>query len=576
MMAKPKSITWKAGFELVMQRGDRSLLDVFLFSIFVNILMLTGPMFMMQVYDRVLSSRSIPTLLALTFLMIAIYIFMAIIDYARMRMVAMMGAKRVEYYQPYVFSSQLNPKQWNNTPKNSTAFRQLDGFASVFNSAALLGYFDVFWIPVYMGLMFFFHPLLGVASVVSAVLLIIMTLMQQAHGRKGQEQVSKITQGAFDLANEAVDGREILVAQSMSKSFEKIWVKSREEAAVSVNETARISGMYSSFSKTFRMFIQSMMLALGAYLAIKGEISGGSIIAGSILLGRALAPIEQILGQWSVVQTAANAKVYLDGLVAASTKEPKPVEYPNLSSQLDLAGLTVVDDQRKFIINQISARVLPGQALGIIGLSGSGKSTVAKAILGLVPLAAGEVKLGGVNKDHIGAEAYGKMIGYLPQEVKLFTGTIAQNIARMSENYNDNDVILAAQAANVHELILSFTDGYNTMISPNKNSLSGGQRQRVALARALYLNPLLLILDEPNSALDDVGSRALNIAIAKLKARGGTAVIMTHRPSAIEVTEQLMVIEGGRTKAYGPRDEVLKSLVKNAGEIQKTIAKNEN
>ena len=568
---KRNTANWMSGFNLVFNRGKGALTDIFVFSIIVNILQLTGPIFMIQIYDRVMSSRSMSTLAALTVLVVAMYIIMGIIDFARARMMAMSGRKRVAFYEPYVFGSQIDPKLWSKTPRNSTAFRELDAYSSVFQSPALLGYFDVLWIPVYVGAMFLFHPVMGVAAIVTAAILIVLALMQQLNSKKRQTEANKISQSAFDFANESVEGREVLAAQSMGASFEKIWRARRATAAVSLNDASRVSGFYTTLTKSLRMLFQSLMLALGAYLAIQGQISGGSIIAGSILLGRALAPIDMILGQWSVVQNASNAMNFLETLVEQTPEPQKQVEYANLTADLELLGLTVVDENRKFIVANVSARLPAGQALGVIGLSGSGKSTLARAILGLVPLASGEVKLGGVNREHIGTESFGKKIGYLPQEVKLFTGTIAQNIARMDESYQDADVIEAAKAANVHDLILTLGDGYNTMIEANKSTLSGGQKQRIALARALYLNPLLLVLDEPNSALDDMGSRALNAAIQKLKSRGGTAVIMTHRPSAIEATEQLLMIENGRTKAYGPRDEVLKSMVKNAPTIQKNI-----
>ncbi len=573
METTEKRNSWLSGFRLTFHGGAGALKDIFLFSVFVNLLMLTGPIFMLQIYDRVLSSRSIQTLLALTILVAALYTIMGLIDFVRMRMISMMGRKRVAYYEPYVFGAQMEPKLWGAISKNTTAFKLLDKFGIIFQSGALMGYFDVFWIPIYLGAIYFLHPILGITALCAAIFLISITLLQQMTTRKQQKESMAIEQMAFDFANEATEGREVLAAQAMGPAFQSQWVEYRQNAANGQNSTSRVMSFFTSLSKSMRLLIQSMMLALGAYLVIQGSISAGSIIAGSILLGRALEPIQSILGQWSNVQAASQAMDYLDALVEKQPDIEQPMEYPNLTSDLELSGVSVINSKRKYIIAQVSAKLPAGQALGIIGLSGSGKSTVAKAILGLVPIASGEVKLGGVNRAHMSAEFFGKKIGYLPQDVQLFSGTIAQNIARMSKSYSDEDVIAAAKSAHVHELILSLNEGYDTVISAGKTTLSGGQRQRIALARALYGDPLLLILDEPNSALDDEGSKALNAAIAKLKARGGTCVIMTHRPSAIAVTEQLLVIENGRVKAYGPRDKVLKAQVKNAQTIQKTAQK---
>lgn len=568
METSKNTMSWLAGFRLAFNGGTGALRDIFLFSIFVNLLMLTGPIFMLQIYDRVLSSRSIQTLLALTVLVVALYLIMGLFDFVRTRMLSMMGRKRVAYYEPFVFGAQMEPKLWGSLPKNTQVFKMLDKFGEIFQSGALLGYFDVFWIPIYLGAIYFLHPILGVTALCAAIFLIVITLLQQFTTNKKQKETAAINQHAFDFANEAVEGRDVLAAQAMGPAFQNQWVQFRDKAADGQNSTSRVMGFYTSLTKSMRLLIQSLILALGAYLVIQGEISPGSIIAGSILLGRALEPIQNILGQWSNVQAASHSMQHLDELVKAQPAAEKPMEYPDLKSNLELSGISVIDSKRKFIIAQISAKLPSGQALGIIGLSGSGKSTVAKAILGLVPIAAGEVKLGGVNRAHMSAEFFGKKIGYLPQDVQLFSGTIAQNIARMSKQYADEDVIAAAKSANVHDLILSLSDGYDTVISAGKSTLSGGQRQRIALARALYGDPLLLILDEPNSALDDEGSRALNAAIEKLKARGGTCVIMTHRPNAIAATEQLLIIENGRVKAYGPRDEILRSQVKNAQNIQ--------
>jgi ATP-binding cassette subfamily C protein len=311
---------------------------------------------------------------------------------------------------------------------------------------------------------------------------------------------------------------------------------------------------------------------VGAYLVLQNQLTAGAMIAASILLGRALAPIELGIGQWPMVQRARVSWKSLKELLEAFPEDRALTELPPPSAQLDVTNVSLVIRRGdKPILNQISLSVSPGQALGIIGKSGSGKTTLARVLVGLVKPVAGDVRLAGATLDQYGAEKLGRYIGYLPQDVQLFPGTVGENVAQMETNPNAEKVVAAAKKARVHEIILKLPDGYDTLIGVADAQLSGGQKQRLALARALYNDPVLLVLDEPNSALDAEGSEALNAVVNTMKAEGKAVLIMTHRPTAISTCDNLLVVDQGKVAAYGPRDEIIKSMMKNAGDVQRAV-----
>ncbi|WP_299758561.1 ATP-binding cassette domain-containing protein, partial [uncultured Boseongicola sp.] len=327
-----------------------------------------------------------------------------------------------------------------------------------------------------------------------------------------------------------------------------------------------------SFTKAFRLLLQSTILAVGAYLVLQNQLTAGAMIAASILLGRALAPIELGIGQWPMVQRARVSWKSLKELLEAFPEDRALTELPPPSAQLDVTNVSLVIRRGdKPILNQISLSVSPGQALGIIGKSGSGKTTLARVLVGLVKPVAGDVRLAGATLDQYGAEKLGRYIGYLPQDVQLFPGTVGENVAQMETNPHAEKVVAAAKKARVHEIILKLPDGYDTLIGVADAQLSGGQKQRLALARALYNDPVLLVLDEPNSALDAEGSEALNAVVNTMKAEGKAVLIMTHRPTAISTCDNLLVVDQGKVAAYGPRDEIIKSMMKNAGDVQRAV-----
>nr|WP_174836631.1 type I secretion system permease/ATPase [Ruegeria sp. HKCCA6837] len=558
----------------VRNQGIAFLALAFLFSIFVNLLMLTGPLFMLQVYDRVLGSRAVETLTALFLLVAMLYALMAMLDFARGRIVARFGAR---------FQSQLDERVFEATMRRSlvpqvrsapaTALRDLESIRNLCSSPVLLAVMDLPWTPVFLGAIFLFHPLLGWLAVGSGVVLVVIALLNQAMTSRKVAEAQSATARANAFSEHARQAAEVVRSQGMQADVTKRWLSQRSDALRQSIAASDWTGSFTSLTKSLRLFLQSAMLALGAWLVLQNEMTPGAMIAGSILLGRALAPVEQAVGQWNVVERARTAWVSLNRFLDHTPPEEKRIRLPVPKAQLEAKSLTVIPPGASTpTLRNVNLKLEPGKALGVIGKSGSGKTTLAKALLGLWRPAAGEIRLGGATLDQYDPNDLGSHIGYLPQQVTLFNGTVAENIARMSENPDSEAVVAAAKKANAHELILSLEKGYGTFLEGNDSQLSGGQKQRIALARALYGNPVLLILDEPNSALDADGTDALNTAVRGLKAAGKSTIIMTHRPQAISECDDLAVVEKGQVVKFGSRDEVLNAMVQNAGAIKRKLS----
>lgn len=525
---------------------------------------------MLQVYDRVLGSGSEETLVALFALVGFLYGLMAMLDYARGRIVARYGARFQSLLDRRVFGAALS--QAGKRPASEiTGLRDVEAIQSVFTSPVFLALMDMPWSPIFIAAIFIFHPILGWLSVAGAVMLTILAILNQVmtHRKVGRAQLA--SNSAQSFADQAQIAHEVVQAQGMRGAVTDRWLIRRNEALQEKISSNDWTGSFTAITKSFRLFLQSTMLAVGAYLVLRGEMTAGGMIAGSIMLGRALAPIEQSLGQWPLIQRARIAWVSLGKMLS---ELPEPERYINLpvpEASVTVRNLTLIPPGGRLpTLKGINFQVLPGTAVGLIGKSGSGKSTLAKAIMGLWSPAAGEIRLGGVELAHYDPDTLGHHIGYLPQQVSLLPGTIAENIARMAVQPDDERVVEAAQKANAHEMIINLPDGYNTYLDGNENQLSGGQRQRVALARAVFGSPVLLVLDEPNSALDVDGSNALNQAVRALKSEGKSVIIMSHRPMAISECDQLVVIERGTVVDTGPRDEILRKTLKNAEAIKRS------
>lgn len=554
-------------------RSRGLLIWVFIFSFFTSLLMLTGPLFMLQIYDRVLGSRSEETLVALVILVAMLYFFYWLLEFARGRVMARVGARFHVALGKRVFMAALERAALKGRQgAGGSALQDLDALRTVFGSPVLLAVFDLPWTPVFFTAIFIFHPLLGWLGVAGGALLIVVTLVNRVMTRRSLEDARIAARRAQRLATQAEETSEVVWSQGMGPVITERWASMQDEAGVTALRANDRSGTFSSFSKSFRLFLQSAMLGLGAYLVLQNEMTAGAIIASSILLGRAMGPIEQLLGQWETLQRARAGWRSLRELLDDIPVQRTPSELPRPEARLTLTNIGLRGPNSTIpILQGITFELQPGEALGILGRSGAGKTTLMRIIQGLVTPSTGDVRLGGATLDQYGPERLGRYLGCLPQDIRFFEGTVAENIAHMELEPDIERVVAAAQVARVHDIILQLPKGYDTLISDNSHLLSGGQRQRLAMARAVYHDPVVLLLDEPNSALDAEGSEALNQVVQEMKSLGKSVLIMTHRPKAIASCDRLLILDGGRPKSIGPRDQVIAAMMQNAPGVQRAV-----
>lgn len=550
--------------------GTPLFLTIVGFSAVVNLLMLTGPLFMLQVYDRVLASRSVETLTALFLLVVFLFLLMGIVDLARNRLTQRIAVRFQSRMEPRVFNAALREGSaiGNESLATSSGLRDLDAVQRFLGSPVMLAIFDLPWAPFFLAAVFMFHPLLGIVATIGGLILVCSTVINRMMTKAPLQNSAAASNHAQRMADLYKDEGEVISALGMRGATFTRWRKYRDEAQAHAVRGSDVSSGFTIFSKSFRLFLQSAMLAAGAWLVLREELTPGAMIASSIMMGRALAPVEQLVGGWAMVQAAQDGWDRLARLLAKYPAEKEVTPLPRPSGTVEARQVSVVaPGQSSATLRGVSFAVQPGQALGVIGQSGAGKSTLARALINTWPAAAGSIRLGGAPLDQYDPDVLGNLIGYLPQQVTLFDGTIAENIARLAPNPDPDRVVRAAQAAAAHQMILDLPNGYDTRISQTNGRLSGGQIQRIGLARALYPDPVLLVLDEPNSNLDNQGSQALNQAIKNVKANKGAVIIMAHRPAAIAECELLLVLENGVRRAFGPRDEVLKEVVQNSSQI---------
>ena len=551
----------------VARRRNRGLIwAVFLFSLFTNALMLTGPLYMLQVYDRVLGSRSEETLLALSLLVAFLFLMMGLLDYARGRVASRIGARFQDGLDERVFRATL--ARAGRTGQPQTGLSDLEAIQRLLSSPVFLAIFDLPWTPLFLLAVFVFHPWLGWLALGGGAVLILITLINQSRSAEPLRDATRAAMLADRAASRLQSEAELVQSLGMQTRALDRWRALRSAALGDGIAAADRVGGYTTLTKTLRLFLQSAMLGLGAYLVLQGELTAGAMIAGSILMGRALAPIELAIGQWQVVARARDGWQRLQALLSEERPEPARLPLPRPRALLEVNQLSVVPPRAtQATLRGVSFRVQPGQAVGVIGPSGAGKSTLAKALTGVWRPAGGQIRLDAATLDQYDPDTLGQLIGYLPQTVTLFDGTLAQNIARLEASPDPDMVVNAARRAAADDLIRRQPQGYDTQMSAEGGRLSGGQIQRVGLARALYGDPVLLVLDEPNSNLDNEGTEALNRAIRDMKAAGNAVLIMAHRPAAIRECEMLLVLDGGGARMFGPRDEVLARVLQNADQV---------
>lgn len=541
---------------------------VALLSFFANLLMLTGPIYMLQVYDRVLSSRSVETLIALSVLVAFLYGIMGLLDWARGRIMGRVGARFQALMDRRVFDAVIRKSAVAPDRNTATGLRDLEAVQRLLTSPVILAMFDLPWTPFFIAGIWIFHPWLGMLAIVGGLLLVLISLINQIVTRHPMGRANMATVQSEKISEQLSTESETVQALGMRQAAFERWQQARNRSLTEHIRAADFGGSFTSITKTFRLFLQSAMLGLGAYLVLLNELTPGAMIAGSILLGRALAPIEQTVGQWPLVQRARTGWHSLGELLSDVPPERGRTPLPRPRALLQVQQVSIVPPGEKSpALRGISFIIEPGQAVGVIGASGSGKSTLARALSGLWPPVSGKIRLDGASLDNFAPEVLGNLVGYLPQRVQLFDGTIADNIARLAPEPDAEAVVRAARKADAHEMILKLPDGYDTRMTGGGGRLSGGQVQRIGLARAMYGDPVVLVLDEPNSNLDNEGSQAVNQAIRTFKEEGKAVLIMAHRPAAIQECDMLLVLENGLARAFGPRDEVMKKVLENYNQV---------
>ena len=542
-----------------LSESRRLFVAIGVFSAFVNLLMLTGPIFMLQVYDRVLTSRSEATLVALIVITAFLFLMMGLLDHARSRLLARAGARFQARMDARVMGAILTRSSRSAQARSApaTGLQDLEAMQRFASGPGPFAFFDAPWTPVFLSVLFVFHWLLGTLAVASGVLLVALALLNAKRTARLQAQAGESGARAGYFVEQLRAGAETVRGLGMRGAGTERAGALRNAALGSIVAASDRGGAYAVTSKTLRLFLQSMMLGLGAWLAIGGAVTPGIMIAASILLGRALAPIDQAVAQWPVLQRALQGRRSLVQLLREMPEEPERTPLPAPAAVLEADNLVVAAPGAEVpAVRGVSFRLEPGRAVGIAGPSASGKSTLVKALAGVWQPAAGKATLGGASLDQYGEEALARHVGWLPQEVVLFSGTVAENIARLAPDPDSDAVVAAAVRAGAHEMILALPGGYDFHVAAGGAALSGGQRQRIALARALYGDPVLAILDEPDAHLDKAGAEALNRAVAELKARGGAAVIVAHRPAAFEACDDVVMMEDGRLRRAEPEDGV--------------------
>lgn len=542
--------------------------SVGLFSCAVNILMLTGPLFMLQTYDRVLASRSVPTLVALFGLVAALYLFLGLFDFIRTKALSRAG------YRLDVELAALAKKVWvfSSLISGGARARPINDLATLRQflcSNGLPALFDLPWVPIYLAIVYLLHVWLGLLATAGAIIVITATFINEWITKKPIGEASAWELQDAQFAESSSRNAEAVIAMGMMGKVTSHWQALRHKALGKSQLAGGRSEFITAFTKVVRMLVQSGMLALGAYLAIYQEITPGTMIAASILGGRALAPVDLAVGNWKNFIRARQAYARLSAMLAGNADGHAPVQLPKPTGKITVSNLLKLTPSDKAlpsnhspILQGIHFKLEPGDGLGVIGPSASGKSTLARLLVGLWMPDKGTVRLDDATFDQWDRDEVGKYIGYLPQSVELLSGTIRQNIARFDTEVSDEDVIAAARLAGVHKLILNLPDGYSTDLAKGMQVLSGGQVQRIALARAVLRMPALVVLDEPNSNLDAEGDAALCQAIEHLRKNGSCVIVMAHRPSAIAAVNKVLMLQNGRQIEFGDRDEILRKVTR--------------
>lgn len=530
------------------------------FSAIINLIMLGPSLYMLQVYDRVLQSKSHMTLFMITLLMLGAYAVMAVLEYIRSFVVIRLGAKLDMQMNKRIYTAAFEQNLKRNGGNAGQALNDMTNIRQFLTGNGLFAFFDAPWFPIYLAIIFMFDTSLGIFALVAVILMIILAYANEVVSKKPLSAANSMAIQSSNLATNNLRNAEVISAMGMLPNMMSRWFKLQSKFLQFQGEASEKSAKVAAMSKFVRISVQSLVLGFGALFVIEGTMTPGMMIAGSILLGKATGPIDQLIGvwkNWSGVQSSYNR---LNELLSANPVRETGMDLPKPLGAISVEGVTAAPPgATAAVIKSLSFQLNPGDVLGVIGASGAGKSTLARLLVGVWPAAVGKVRLDGADIFTWNKENLGPSIGYLPQDIELFAGTVAENIARFG-NVDSEKVILAAKRTGVHDMILHLPQGYDTVLGDSGAGLSGGQKQRIGLARAIYNEPSFIVLDEPNSNLDEVGEQALVFAVNELRQLGKTIVLITHRTSVLSVTNKLLLLNDGMAGAFGPRDQVLNAL----------------
>lgn len=552
--------------------AKKSFIMVGLFSMFINILMLVPPLYMLQLYDRVLGSRSQDTLIMLTLIVVVLFITMGLLEVVRSRVLVRVGNKLDSMLSQRIFDNLFELERKAPGRSSSMPLNDLTQVRQFMTGNGLFAFFDAPWMPIYIIVLFIFHPAFGFFAIFAAIVLVGITIANEYSTKDKLAEANNLSRASTIYVDSNIRNAEVVNAMGMRNNISKVWADKYYGFLNAQNIASDSAGVWSNLSKSLRVMFQSLILGLGAYLAINMEVTPGMMIAASIIMGRALAPLDLIIGSWKGFSSARSSYERIEGLLNDFPKDKEYMQLPAPKGEITLENVVVIPPSGTVpSLKGISMKIEKGDVVGIIGPSAAGKSSLARVMLGLWPLTNGVARIDKADISQWDREDLGKYVGYLPQDIELFEGTVSQNIARFGE-VEPEKVVEAASKAGVHEMILKLPEGYDTKIGPGGASLSGGQRQRIGLARALYNNPVFVVLDEPNSNLDDVGEAALVEAIKTLRAGGTTVVIITHRTNVLQATNKLALINNGVLELYGNTNDVLNAIAQKqqaaAGQAQ--------
>jgi ATP-binding cassette, subfamily C, bacterial exporter for protease/lipase len=569
-----KAITPRSELTTVIYSFRRMFYTAGLFSMFINMIGLVPSIYMLQVYDRVLQSRNETTLLMLTVILIGFYVMQGMLELARSKLLIRVGAQLDMKLNDRVFVASFERNLKRAGGNAGQALGDLTNVRQFLTGNGLFAFFDAPWAPIYLIVIFLLSPWLGLFAVIASLVLFALAWLTEVSTRKPLAEATQVAIGANNYATNNLRNAEVIEAMGMLGNLKRRWMEKQLKFLALQNEASEKAAAISATTSATRVAVQSLVLGIGALLVIEGTLTPGGMIAASILLGKALGPVQMAIGVWKQLLSARAAYHRLEELLESHPKRDEGMDLPKQQGNLLVEGVTAgAPGTQGLILKQVGFNVPAGEIVGVIGPSASGKSTLARLLVGVWPAMAGKVRLDGADVFTWNKEQLGPTVGYLPQDIELFEGTIAENIARFG-NVDPDQVVEAAKLAGVHEMILRFPNGYDTQIGDGGTGLSGGQRQRIGLARAMYGTPSFVVLDEPNSNLDEHGEAALVSAVQALKQRGTTVLLITHRTSILGVVDKLLVLADGAVQFYGPRDQVLQSLQQRAQQAQQTALAN--